>query len=145
MLRAATTLLTVLLAGCTYLTGDSHVVVTSTPAGAEILVDGLRTEFTTPAKIELDAMNGDDHRITLRKQGFDDETRTAYHYTSGYTSRWIDGASDVSIWSCFLWWTFGDMVTPFAIEWQYVPHELHVVLYPPGEGPVTTPPAGDSQ
>ncbi len=41
------------------------------------------------------------------------------------------------LWTLPLWWTIGDVIMPFAVRWRYVPHELHVKLYKPGEGPVT--------
>jgi hypothetical protein len=132
-------LLPLLLAGaCTYFSGDDRVLVTSTPAGAEILVDGEPTGRTTPSLVELGGMTGGDHSITVVKPGFDPETRKVYHYTTTATSRWIDGATAPEVWNFPLWWTLGDFVLPFAVRWRYVPHELHVRLYREGEGPVSS-------
>ena len=125
-----------LLASCTYLSGDDHVVVSSTPPGASILVDGADTGRTTPAKLALGGFTGDDHMITIRKAGYLDETRQVLHYTTAYTSNWWDGATSFEVPAMFLFWTFGDVVLPFAVRWRYVPHEVHAVLYKPGEGPV---------
>ena len=128
-----------LLAGCTYLSGDAHIVVTSTPPGANVLLDGASTGKTTPIKLELDGMIGSNHDITLRKPGYAAETRRVYHYSTGYASRWIDGATDVVLPPVPLFWTLGDILLPFGRRWRYVPHELHVVLYEQGEQPVTSP------
>ncbi|MEM7206064.1 MAG: PEGA domain-containing protein [Planctomycetota bacterium] len=123
--------------GCTYLSGDTHVVVTSTPAGAEILVDGEETGRTTPAKLDMGEFSGGEHEISLRKVGFDSEVRQVFYYRQLYSSRWIDGATDVSIPTFPLFWTLGDFFTPFGYRWLYVPHELHVVLYDEGTSPVS--------
>ena len=117
------------------------MLVTSAPAGAEILVDGEPTGFTTPHMLDLGGFFGGDHVLTLRKRGYVDENRTVYHYTTFYTSKWIDGASDIILWPVPLWWTTGDLLFPFAARWVYVPHELYVRLYTEGEAPVT---AGDT-
>ena len=132
-LRALAVVLVVPLSGCTYVSADPHVMITSTPAGADVLVDGEATGATTPTKL---ALGGGDHEITLRKRGFSDESRTVYHYTTFYTSRWIDVAAEVSLYALPLWWTFGDWFTPFAVRFRYVPHEIHVRLYSEGKGPV---------
>jgi hypothetical protein len=141
MLRWLPLLVPFLATGCTYFTGDSHVLVTSTPQGAEIYVDDQPTGETTPALLDLDGMFGDDHRITIRKPGFEEEKRDVFHYTTGYTSRWIDGAGELEIFANPLDWTIGDFLVPFAIKWRYVPHEIHVILYGQGQGPLHEEPA----
>ncbi|MDA1223487.1 MAG: PEGA domain-containing protein [Planctomycetota bacterium] len=144
MRRAAAAFLLGLLTipSCTYAEGDSRVLVTSTPAGALILVDGEDTGLTTPSMVELDGFLGDDHVVTLRKVGFDPEDREVIHHTHAYTSKWQDG-TDFRIWPLPLFWTLGDFLTPFAVKWRYVPHEFHVTLYPEGESPKTEPSAPD--
>ncbi len=133
------------LPSCTFFSGSSTVLVTSSPPGAEIFVDGEPTGSTTPCLIDMDPYGDSNHQVTLQKPGFEPEQREVFHYTTGYTSRWIDGADEKVI-SFPLWWTLGDILTPFGVKWQYVPHELHARLYPPGVGPVVlgsenTPPA----
>lgn len=125
-----------LLPSCTYLSGDANVLVTSTPAGADILLNGEDTGRTTPTLLELGGIAGRSHAITVRKIGYEDEVRQVYHYTTGYTSRWIDGAVEPGVWNFPLWWTLGDFFTPFGVRWRYVPGELHVRLHRRGEAPV---------
>lgn len=132
------------LAACTYASGDPRVMVTSTPAGAEILVDGLATGRTTPSMLDLDGIIGSDHQITLRKAGYQTEHREVVHYSHWYTSHWIDG-TDYRLFALPIWWTLGDFFTPFAVQWQYVPHQLHVTLYPDGEAPVPSDPPGPGE
>ena len=136
--------LLVILGSCTYLGGDPHVIVTSTPGGAEILLDGGPTGLTTPAKLELGGIAGRNHIVSLHKEGYQPESREFYHYTTAYTSRWIDGAAE-NMPSFPIFWTFGDWFLPLGIDWRYVPHEVHVVLYPSGEAPVTENPNQDRQ
>jgi hypothetical protein len=139
MFRSAV-VLPFLLGACTWFSGDSSVLVTSTPAGAEVLVDGQPSGKTTPARLDLGGMLGGDHELTIRKQGYEPETRTVFHHTSTYTSRWIDGAPEPEVWKFPFWWTLGDWFVPFGVRWAYVPHELHVVLYKEGEAPLTADP-----
>ena len=130
-------------AGCTFFSGDDRVLVTSTPAGAEILVNGEFTGQTTPSMVDLGGILGSDHTITVRKRGFVEEQRRVFHYTTAYTSKWNEGALEPGLWELPLWWTIGDFVLPFGVRWRYVPHELHVQLYREGEAPVTAGDAGD--
>lgn len=53
---------------------NALVVVNSTPAGAEISLDGKPTGRVTPAQFAVEKGN---HTVVLRKQGFLDETTTA--------------------------------------------------------------------
>lgn len=117
------------LGSCTWFHGDSHVFVYSDPAGATILVDGEDSGETTPARLDLGGMLGTDHRITLRKAGYREASDTVYHYTTGYTSKWIDGADTLVVFRFPVFWTAGDFIFPFGVRWQYVPHELMVKLY----------------
>ena len=139
MLRTAV-VLPFLLGACTWFSGDHTVMVTSTPPGAEVLIDGQPSGKTTPAKVELGGMTGGDHEITIRKQGYEPESRTVFHYTYGYTSRWVDGAGEPEVWKFPIWWTLGDWFLPFGVRWVYVPHEVHVVLYKEGEAPLKAEP-----
>jgi hypothetical protein len=130
-----------LVPSCTYASGKTDVLVCSTPAGASILIDGVDTGVTTPALIDIGKVAtfagyvGGDHQVTIRKSGFEPEIRRLYHHTTHYTSKWNDGATDFWMLTCPLFWTLGDFFTPFGVEWVYVPHEVHVKLYPAGEAP----------
>jgi hypothetical protein len=110
--------------------------VTSNPPGAEILLDGSSTGYWTPHYLDLAGWGGHNHDITVRKKGFEDETRTVYQYDTVYTSRWLDGGDTDTFFSAPLFWNLGDFMTPFAVRWQYVPQKLYVTLYPEGEAPV---------
>jgi hypothetical protein len=129
MLRTLVLLACLPAAACTYALGDPHVLVTSTPPGAEIWLNGEASGRTTPAKLDLGGVFGSDHEITLRKPGYRDETRRVYHYTTTAMARWNDGAPDEDMWPWPLFWSFGDFVLPFTLEWRYVPHEVHAWLY----------------
>ena len=129
-------LATLALPSCTFLSGDRQILVNSIPQGAAILVDDVETGLSTPAMVELGGFAAADHWITLRKLGYVDEKRKVTHYTTTHSSNWSEGAVDASLPSFPLFWTFGDMVLPFAVRWRYVPHEVYAQLYRPSEAPV---------
>ncbi|HMQ23942.1 MAG TPA: PEGA domain-containing protein, partial [Planctomycetota bacterium] len=101
------------LPSCLWIEGDTRVFVTSDPAGADILVDGQDTGLTTPAKVDLDGLFGDDHRIQVQKVGFEPEERVVTHFRAWNTSKWNDGATDWSTIAFPLFWTVGDLLFPF--------------------------------
>lgn len=138
MLRAALLAVCLLLApACTALKGDPRVLVTSTPAGAAILVNGEDTGLTTPAMVDLGGFFGGDHEIALELEGRDTERRWVRHHSTAATSRWNDGADPNLLGITLpLFWTFGDWFLPFEVQWRYTPHEVHAVLYDEGEAPV---------
>jgi hypothetical protein len=127
-------LLTILVIApsCLWVEGDSRVFVTSDPAGADVLVDGLATGLTTPAKVDLDGLFGDDHQIRVQKVGYEAEERRVTHFRAWNTSKWNDGAPDWSTPNFPLFWTFGDLIFPFEVRYAYVPHRLHVKLFEQG-------------
>ena len=132
------------LTSCTYVEGRNRVLITSTPAGARILVDGTDTGLTTPATLDfstwtnLDGYLSGEREIAIDKVGFERQTRRLYKQTVYYSSRWIDGAVEKTP-PLPLYWTLGDWFTPFGVRWSYVPDVLHVKLYPEGEGPGSKP------
>lgn len=130
--RSTLLLALVPLASCIYPTGDSRVFVTSDPAGADIFVDGLDSGKTTPGVLDLGGLLGGSHRLSIRKRGFETEERTVSHYTRVITSRMRDGVSQYTLPPFPLLFTFGDLFFPFEIRWTYVPHNLHVKLFPEG-------------
>lgn len=139
--RGLATMLLLVATGCTFASGDPTVFITSTPAGASIEIDGTDTGETTPAHFDLGtwlnlsgALAGD-HAVTIRKNGYEPETRVLHHHTTFYTSKWIDGATNGVMFNNPIFWTVGDFFTPFGVRWAFVPHTLHVRLYPEGEAP----------
>lgn len=125
-----TTALLLLLAcpACTWFSSRENVLIGSDPLGARILVDGQDTGRTTPASLPLGGLFGSDHTIELQKRGYRPARRRLYQYTEGYTSKWIDGAYDPVMLPLPLFWTAGDLFTPFGVRAAIVPAELHVVL-----------------
>lgn len=125
-----TTALLFLLAcpACTWFSSQENVLIGSDPLGARIYVDGQDTGRTTPASLPLGGLFGADHTIELKKRGYRPAQRRVYQYTEGYTSKWIDGAYDPVMLPLPLFWTAGDLLTPFGVRAAIVPGELHVVL-----------------
>lgn len=114
--------------GCTWWSSQEYVLVTSDPLGARILVDGIDTGRTTPARLQIGGNFGRDHVIELTLAGYRPERRTVYQYTEGYTSKWIDGAYETTMPPLPLFWTDGDLVFPFAIRGALVP-DLFVKMH----------------
>ncbi|MEZ5987874.1 MAG: PEGA domain-containing protein [Planctomycetota bacterium] len=138
MARLLTIALLLLLPSCVWFDGDSRVFVSSDPQGARIWIDGEDSGHTTPAALQLGALNGSDHVIRVVKRGFDPEERLVSHYTTLDTTKlneWVGAVPDIPFPT---WATFGDLLFPFEVRWVYVPHNLHVKLFPEG-----TFPAGD--
>lgn len=131
-LRLLVPALLLLLPSCLWLDGDSRVFVYSDPPGADVFVDGEDTGLTTPAELPLGALFGSDHRITVRKKGFEAEHRTVSHYSQFNTSHIDEGHGDLTTPPFPFWWTTGDVVFPLEMRWSYVPHNLFVKLFPVG-------------
>lgn len=145
LLTAFLACLALTLPACTYAEGRSTILVTSTPAGAAIFVDGEDTGETTPVMLDFSSLLnatdffGSDRVVTIRKKGFEPESRFVNHHSTFYASKWLDGSTTFWFMSAPLFWTFGDFFLPFGAKWDYVPHEVHVRLYPEGEAPGKTP------
>ena len=76
---------------------NALLVVTSTPAGAEVILDGKRTGRVTPIQF---AVEKGTHTLLLRKQGFLDETSTTdlgpgQNFQFGPTLRALGNADDI--------------------------------------------------
>jgi hypothetical protein len=121
-------LLLLLLPACTSWSSDEHVLVTSDPPGARILVDGIDTGRTTPAKLAIGGNFGRDHVVTLQKRGYRPARRRLYQYTEGYTAKWLDGAYEPGLPSLPLFWSAGDFFFPFGLRGALLPAELLVKL-----------------
>ncbi|MAE77652.1 MAG: hypothetical protein CMJ85_12380 [Planctomycetes bacterium] len=132
ILRKSALLPLLFLGSCLWPQGDGRVFVTSDPAGANVLVDGKPTGKTTPAIIELGGITGSDHDIAVNKRGFETETRRVTHFARFNTAKWNDGTPDLKVWAAPIFWTAGDMLFPFEVRWTYLPHNLHMKLFPEG-------------
>ena len=128
-IRALSSLL-LLLSGsaCTWWRSQEHVLITSEPLGAAILVDGQATGRTTPARLPLGGNFGRDHLVVLQKKGYRPAARWLVQHTEGYSSRWRDGAYDLVMPPLPLFWTTGDLFFPFGVRGALLPAELHVQL-----------------
>ena len=119
-----------LLTSCTAWIEHEQVLVSSDPMGARILVDGVDTGHTTPRMLRIGGNFGTDHVVRLEKRGYRPAERVLRQVTEGFTSKWIDGAYEVSMFPLPLFWTIGDLVMPFGVRGALLPRELTVVLQP---------------
>ena len=116
------------LSACTYWRSGEHVLISSDPLGARILVDGHDTGRTTPARLAIGGNFGTDHVLTLTKPGYRPAVRRVYQHVEGYTSRLVDGVYDLAMPPLPMFWTLGDLVLPFGVRGALLPAELHVQL-----------------
>lgn len=127
-LRACVLLSFLACPACTWWTSQDHVLISSQPLGAHIAIDGEDTGKTTPSRLQLGGTLGHDHVIELTKQGYRPARRRLYHYTEGYTSKWIDGVYDPVLPPLPFFWTIGDFVFPFGVRSGLMPAEIMVQL-----------------
>ena len=132
MRRILSFLLPVLLSSCVWFEGDSRVFVSSDPQGAQIWIDGELSEHTTPAQLDLGGIFGDTHRIQVGKKGYEAEVRIVTHYTQFDTTKINEWVGDANTIPFPTWATFDDLLFPWKVKWVYVPHNLHVKLFPEG-------------
>ena len=132
MRRILSFLLPALLASCVWFEGDSRIFVSSDPQGAKVWIDGKLTKYTTPTKLELGGIFGDSHEIKVSKKGHEDEIRIVSHYTQFDTTKINEWVGDANTIPFPTWATFDDLLFPWKVTWVYVPHNLHVKLYPEG-------------
>lgn len=132
MRRILSFLLPALLASCVWFEGDSRIFVSSDPQGADIWVDGKLTEHTTPASLDLGGIFGDTHEIKVSKKGHEPEVRIVSHYTQLDTTKINEWVGDANTIPFPTWATFDDLLFPWKVTWVYVPHNLHVKLFPEG-------------
>jgi hypothetical protein len=128
-MRCGAVLALLFLPACTWFSNQDTVLITSEPPGAHIWLNGVDTRATTPATLAIGVIGGADSDLVMRKTGYRPEARHLYQYTEGYTSRWIDGASDIGLFTWPLGWTFGDFFFPFGVRAALVPGQVHVVLH----------------
>ena len=118
----------VCLPSCVTWHEEHNVRITSEPAGARIVLDGVDTGYTTPRVLAIGGNFGTDHTVRLEKTGFHPATRTLYQQQEGYTSKWIDGAFDLVMPPMPLFWTTGDVFAPLGVRGALLPRELHARL-----------------
>lgn len=118
----------VTLPACTAWHSREHVLISSDPPGARIVVDGQDTGHTTPSRLAIGGNFGTDHEVVLEKDGYRPARRTLYQHTEGYTSKWLDGAYELVMPPLPFFWTTGDMLLPFGVRGALLPAELYVQL-----------------
>jgi serine/threonine-protein kinase len=124
---AATALLSVQLAAL-----QAAIAITSTPAGANILMDGKDTGKVTPAQISVDKPGN--HTFTVRKQGYLDDTSTQNLQTGqvlryGPALRALGSADDIKYGGKFKkMFGGGDMANMGAIDIKTQPKGAQVAV-----------------
>jgi hypothetical protein len=130
--RPCVALLALWCGACQFVRPQPGVQISSSPAGAELWVDGEFSGFVTPARVAL--RTDEWHRLELRLAGHVGATRlvgpggrvTAVDWTTGtiaYSAVWFP-----------LFLPLEDLV-PFSYEARSTPQRIHVELRRRARGP----------
>jgi hypothetical protein len=124
---AATSLvLAATLSGCALLAPDRPVVLSSTPPGATVRVDGRTSGFVTPCQIQLDV--DEDVRIDFELPGFRGETRWLTPHDEVYTVLWHEMTIGPHTWNFPLFLSRFDVFVPVKWSEGHAPGRIHVDL-----------------
>lgn len=111
------------------------VSLSTTPPGANVIVDGLDSGFATPCILDFD--EDDTHRVEFELQGY----RTAGLYLTP-NRRWFlipydDAARHPRTWRFPLWLPLGEFMLPVRTNTALAPSRVHLRLRLGGdaEGP----------
>jgi hypothetical protein len=118
-----------LSAGCTWFHDNPRVLITSQPAGAQILLDGHDTGETTPHVFDIASNFGSDHVIELRRTGYRPEKRRLMQFTEGFTFRLIDAGGPPELPPLLPYMSAADFFLPFGVRGALIPGEVYVKLY----------------
>lgn len=114
------------LSGCALLAPNRPVVLSSTPPGAVVLVDGRNSGFVTPCQIQLDVE--EDVRLDFSVPGFKPETRYLTPDDEAYSILWSEMYVGPQTWHFPLWLPLRDFLVPVKWTEGHSPGRIHVEL-----------------
>jgi len=128
-MRLARTLPTLLLLGlaasCTTYRDTVAIHFSSTPPGADILVDGVPTGFATPCMIALEKK---EQVITFSKPGFVEAKREVYPDPENHTWFWREATVGPHTFDFPLFINLDDAITPVKRDNELIPARIYVRL-----------------
>ena len=114
-----------LLAGCVSVDSQPRLFVFSEPSGAQVLIDGKDTGFTTPAQVDPATAS-----VTVVKEGYVPQTYQVNTVTHFRYPRWQDGGTvDYTITLC-LFRVWRDFFFPLQFYIWESPRRLFFRLEP---------------
>lgn len=114
------------LQGCALLAPERAVVLSTTPAGATVLVDGRNSGFVTPCQLQLDV--DEDVRIDFELPGFRRETRVLTPDAEVYAVLWHEMTVGAHTWNFPLFLSRFDAFVPVKWTEGHAPGRVHVEL-----------------
>lgn len=101
------------------------IVLDSTPAGANVYIDGVDSGHSTPCHLQL----SDSRRtVEFRLDGFQPATREMRVGNRSRVVYWRDAALDLKTWPFPLWLGTEDFFFPVKQDSGEMPHRIHVRL-----------------
>lgn len=114
------------LSGCSLLAPNRSVMLSTTPPGANVLVDGKNSGFVTPCQVQFDV--DEDVRIDFESPGFRTETRFLTPDDRVYSILWDEMYVGPQTWHFPLWLPLGDFLVPVKWTEGHAPGRIHVDL-----------------
>lgn len=125
MRRASLLLASSLLAGCTTYRDYKAVHLSSTPPGAQVLVDGVPSGFSTPCMIALEKRA---QVVALEKPGFSIAERKLVPDPYNDTWYWSESTVGPHTFDFGLWINLDDFITPIKRMNTLEASRIHVHL-----------------
>ncbi len=133
------------MSGCSLLAPNQAVLLSSTPPGATVKMDGRNIGFVTPCQLQLDI--DDDVRLDFELPGFKSETRFLTPDDEVYSILWREMYVGEQTWRFPLWLPLKDFLVPVKWIETHSPGRVHVALdrladegvAPPAPAPKTLP------
>ena len=124
--RAIAIALLGVLPSCSMLAPNRSVSLSTTPPGANVLVDGRDSGFVTPCQIQFDI--DEDVRIDFQAPGFRSETRYLTPDDAVYSILWSEMYVGPQAWHFPLFLPLGDLLAPVKWTEGHAPGRVHVDL-----------------
>ena len=116
----------ILVSGCSMLAPNRAVLLSSTPPGATIKMDGHNIGFVTPCQLALDI--DDDVRLDFELPGFKTETRFLTPDDEVYSILWREMYVGEQTWRFPLFLPLKDFLVPVKWTETHAPGRLHIAL-----------------
>lgn len=114
------------LSGCSLLAPNRPVLLSTTPPGATVLVDGHNIGFLTPCQVQFDI--DEDVRIDFEIPGYRTETRFLTPDDEVYSILWREMNTGAQTWNFPLFLTMRDLLVPVKWLEGHSPGRVHVEL-----------------
>lgn len=124
--RVLALVLVATLSSCSLVAPNRAVMLSSSPPGATVVVDGRNAGFVTPCQLQFDV--DEDVRIDFEAPGFRTETRYLTPDDEVYSILWREMYVTPKTWNFPLFLPLGDILVPVKWSEGHAPGRVHVEL-----------------